>query len=68
MRYKLANKKPITVIMHSIEDQELYNRSLGTVILDIMEKQLGTDGLAYVMEQLGNKLRTQKEKVQNGKA
>ena len=50
------NKKIITVIMHPIDDEELYFRSLGTTMLDIMEKQLGHDCLALLMEDLRKQL------------
>ena len=50
------NKKIINVIMYPIDDEELYIRSLGTTMLDIMEKQLGQDGLALVMEELQKQL------------
>lgn len=50
------NKKIINVIMHPIDDEELYSKSLGTTMLDIMEKQLGQDGLALVMEELRKQL------------
>lgn len=49
-------KKPITVIMLPIDDREAYVKSLGTAMLDIMEKQLGSDGLAFVMEELRKQL------------
>lgn len=50
------NKKVITVIMHPIDDEELYFKSLGTTMLDIMDKRLGTDRLALVMEELRKQL------------
>ena len=50
------NKKIINVIMHPIDDEELYFKSLGTTMLDIMDKQLGQDGLALVMEELQKQL------------
>lgn len=56
-RTRRKNKKEITVIMHPVDDEELYFRSLGTAMLDIMEKQLGQDGLALVMEELRKQLR-----------
>ena len=55
-RTRTKNKKIITVIMHPIDDEELYFRSLGTTMLDIMDKQLGQDGLALVMEELRKQL------------
>lgn len=53
---RTRNKKIINVIMYPIDDEELYIRSLGTTMLDIMEKQLGQDGLALVMEELKKEL------------
>lgn len=53
---RTKNKNIITVIMHPIDDEELYFKSLGTTMLDIMEKQLGQDGLALVMKELRKKL------------
>lgn len=54
-RTRTKNKKIITVIMQPIDDEELYIRSLGTTMLDIMEKQLGQDGLELLMEELRKK-------------
>ena len=53
---RTRNKKIINVIMHPIDDEELYFKSLGTTMLDIMDKQLGQDGLALVMEELQKQL------------
>lgn len=53
---RTKNKRIITVIMHPIDDEKLYFRSLGTTMLDIMDKQLGQDGLALVMEELQKQL------------
>lgn len=50
------NKEPITVIMHPIDDMELYKKSLGTVMLDILEKQIGPELLALSMEELKSRL------------
>lgn len=50
------NKKIITVIMHPIDDEELYVRSLGTTMLDIMEKQFGQERLVLLMEELQKQL------------
>lgn len=55
-RISKRNKEPINVIMCPIEDREAYIKSLGAVMLDISEKQLGEDGLALVMEELKIKL------------
>lgn len=58
MNHKTSTKSKniITVIMHPVDDEELYFKSLGTTMLDIMEKQLGQDGLALLMEELRKKL------------
>lgn len=53
---RTKNRKIINVIMHPIDDEELYFRSLGATMLDIMEKQLGQDGLALLMEELRKQL------------
>lgn len=53
---KRKNKKPITVIMHPIDDMELYKKSLGTAMLDILEKQIGPELLALSMEEIKKRL------------
>ncbi|NFA44572.1 hypothetical protein EXM65_18960 [Clostridium botulinum] len=50
------NQKPITVIMHPIDDMELYKKSLGTKMLDILEKQIGPELVALSMEELKHRL------------
>ncbi|WP_455793570.1 hypothetical protein [Clostridium butyricum] len=52
-------KTNITGIVYPIEDMELYKKSLGTVMLDIMEKQLGPKLLALSMEELQKQLNKQ---------
>lgn len=49
-------KTNITGIVYPIEDVELYKRSLGTVIIDILEKQLGSELLELSMQELKKKL------------
>lgn len=55
-RPKRIIKEPINVIMHPIDDLEAYEKSLGTVMLDILEKKIGQEGLSVVMEQLKKEL------------
>lgn len=55
-RSRKRNKEPINVIMLPIEDREAYVKSLGTTMIDILEKQLGEKRLAVVMEQLKKEL------------
>jgi hypothetical protein len=56
MRNGYKNKKPIKIIMYPIDDREEYERSLGTAMLDILERQLGSEGLALAMEQLKHEI------------
>lgn len=51
-RPKRKNKEPIKVIMCPIDNRQEYVKSLGTVMLDILEKKIGQEGLVVVMEQL----------------
>lgn len=50
------NKKSINVIMAPIDDREKYVKSLGNAMLDILEKQLGSELLALSMEELKKQL------------
>ena len=52
MECRPKKKNNITGIVYPIEDMELYKKSLGTVMLDILEKQLGTEQFELYMEQL----------------
>lgn len=45
-------KSNITVVMHPIDDMDLYIKSLGTVMLDILEKKYGSKLIAASMEQI----------------
>lgn len=49
-------KSNITVIMHPIDDMELYKKSLGTTMLDILEKKYGSELIAASMEYIQNNL------------
>ncbi len=51
------SKEPITVIMYPVDDREKLVKSQANVMLDILEKQLGHDGLVLVMEQLKQELK-----------
>ena len=44
----------ITVVMHPIDDMDLYVKSLGTVMLDILEKKYGSELIAASMEYIQN--------------
>ena len=46
----------ITVVMHPIDDVDLYVKSLGTVMLDILEKKYGSELIAASMEYIQNKI------------
>lgn len=50
-------KREITGKIYPISNIEEYKRSLGTVMLDILEKQLGEKGLALAMELLKKELK-----------
>ncbi|WP_455793828.1 hypothetical protein [Clostridium butyricum] len=52
------NKTHITGIVYPIEDLELYKRSLGTVMIDILEKQLGAELLEKSMKKLEKKVKS----------
>lgn len=52
----------ITGIVYPIEDMELYKRNLGLVMLDIMEKQLGTELFELSMKELERKVNEEKDK------
>jgi len=56
-RPKRINKEPINVIMYPIDNRQEYVKSLGTVMLDILENKIGQEGLAVVMESLKQKLK-----------
>lgn len=51
-------KSNITGIVYPIEDLELYKRSLGTVMIDILEKQLGAELLEESMKELEKKIKS----------
>jgi hypothetical protein len=55
-RPKRRNKEPIKVIMYPIDDRETYVKSLGTMMIDILEKQFGTELVALSMEKLRQEL------------
>lgn len=55
-RPKKRKKSHITVHMYPIDDMEMYKKSLGTVMIDILEKQLGSEVLRLYMEDLQKKL------------
>lgn len=55
-----SRKNKIKVIMYPIDDMELYKRSLGTVMLDIIEKQYGTEMLDLSMQWLKEKIESDK--------
>lgn len=57
MKRPKRRKCNIKVIMHPIDDMELYKKSLGTVMLDILEKQLGPELLDESMQYLPEKLK-----------
>ena len=50
-------KREITGKLYPIINIEEYKRSLGTVMLDILERQLGKKGLALAMEMLKKELK-----------
>lgn len=49
-------KSNITVFMHPIDDMDLYIKSLGTTMLDILEKKYGSELIAASMEYIQNKI------------
>ncbi|MDU1602543.1 hypothetical protein ACQR2L_10920 [Clostridium butyricum] len=51
-------KSNITGIVYPIEDLDLYKRSLGTVMIDILEKQLGAELLEKSMKELEKKVKS----------
>lgn len=53
---KKITKEPINIIMHPIDNMQEYEKSLGTVMLDILEKKIGHERLSVVMEQLKKEL------------
>lgn len=55
-RPKRMDKEPINIIMYPIDNRQEYIKSLGTVMLDILENKIGQDGLSVVMEKLKQEL------------
>lgn len=51
-------KSNITGIVYPIEDLDLYKRSLGTVMIDILEKQLEAELLEKSMKELEKKVKS----------
>ena len=49
-------KNKIKVIMYPIDDMELYKRSLGTVMLDIIEKRYGSEMLELSMQEIKKRI------------
>ncbi len=58
MNKRKRNKTHITGIVYPIENLELYKRSLGTVMIDILEKQLGAELLEESMKELEKKVKS----------
>ena len=58
----MSKKGKITGIVYPIEDMELYKRSLGMVMLDIMEKQLGPELFQLSMDELQKEIEKKKQK------
>lgn len=56
MKRPKSRKNKIEVIMHPIDDMELYKRSLGTVMLDIIEKQYGSEMLELSMQEIKKRI------------
>ena len=56
MKRPKSRKNKIKVITKPIDDMELYKRSLGTVMLDIIEKQYGSEMLELSMQEIKKRI------------